>query len=110
MNTGLSLLGELNHAGDALGLYRAELARVLGLMCAEVSDVTTLRKLLEQDSDVRRRAERFVGFYRLLEQTLVHDDVARVHWLRRQNEALGTTPFLAIVDDGRLDDVIAQLR
>jgi hypothetical protein len=32
-----------------------------------------------------------------------------MHWFRRQHAVLGTTPLLAIVDDGRLDDVIAQL-
>ena len=109
MSIELTLPGELSHASDSLGLYRAELARILGLKCAEVSDANMLRKLLIQDHEVRRRAERFVGFYRLLEQTFGYDDVARVHWFHRQHDALGTTPLLAIVDDGRVDDVIRAL-
>lgn len=106
----LSLLGGLSHAGDSLGLYRAELARILGLKCGEVSDAKTLQSLLQHDREVCRRAERFVCFYRLLEQKCAHDSVAMVHWFRRQHAALGTTPFLAIVDQTRLDDVIEQLR
>jgi hypothetical protein len=110
MSTKLPLLAELNHAADSLGLYRAELARILGRNCAEVSDVKTLQTLLRDDGDVRRQSENFVCFYRLLEQSLAHDSVAMVHWFRKQHAALGTTPFLAVVDEARLDEVIAQLQ
>ena len=85
MSIMLSLLAELNHAADSLGLYRAELARILGLKCGEVPDAKTFQSLLR------------------------NDDVAMMHWFRRQHAVLGMTPLLAIVDDGRLDDVIAQL-
>lgn len=64
-----SLPGELNRASDSLGLYRAELARILCLKCAEVSDAKMFRILLNGDREVRHRAERFVDFYRLLERT-----------------------------------------
>ena len=106
----LSLPGELSHASDSLGLYRAELARILGLTCAEVSDANTLASLLRRDHAVRERAQRFVCFYRLLEQRFAHDSVAMVHWFRKPHAVLDTTPFLAIVDHARLDDVIAQLQ
>jgi len=108
--TRLSLTAELNHAADSLGLYRAELARILGLMCGDVSGAGMLQTLSRADSEPRRRAERFVCIYRLLEQAFAHDDVAMVHWMRRSHASLGTTPLLAIVDDGRMDDVIALLR
>jgi hypothetical protein len=33
-----------------------------------------------------------------------------VHWLRKENSKLGTTPFLAMVDHGQLSDVVDILQ
>jgi len=106
----LSLIACVNHATDTLGFYRAELARILGLNCGDVSDSKNLELLFESNEAVRSQAERFICFFLLLETLFPDDTVLMVNWLRRHNSKLGTTPFLAMVDYGRLSDVVEVLR
>lgn len=105
----LSLIGAINLATDNLGLYRAELARILCLNCGDVSDSIFLESLLIENDDIQRTAKRFVKFYALLEQHFNGDSVAMLHWFRRHNHKLRTSPFLAMVDEARLEDVIIVL-
>ena len=107
--TDLALIASVNRATDSLGLYRAELARILCLKCADVSDSFRLKSLLADNIVIQKKAERFVVFHELLENSFAGDSVAILHWFRRENTNLGTSPFLAIVDDGRLEDVIIEL-
>lgn len=104
-----SLIASVNHATDSLGLYRAELARILCLKCVDVSDSIHLESLLMDNTDVQKTAEQFVMFYQLLELRFLDDSVAMLHWFRKENMNLGTSPFLAMVDDARLEDVIIWL-
>lgn len=111
MKTGnLSLIASVNHATDTLGLYRAELARILGLNCADVSDSQNLELLFESNTAVRSRAELFIRFFLLLEMLFPDDTVLMVNWIRKDNVDLGTTPFLAMVDFGKLSDVVDVLQ
>jgi hypothetical protein len=93
----LPLIAAVNHAADGLGL-----------LCDDVSDCRQLAALLETDPGCWQRAKRFVYCYELLEAHHAAE-TDRVHWLRRPHAGLGTTPFLAMVDDVRLEDVIAAL-
>lgn len=104
------MIASVNYAADCLGLYRAELARILGLMCNDVSNSAQLALLLEQDNAVQHRAKRFLAFFNLLESRFDEDSVAMLNWFRRANQTLGTTPFLALVDEGRLEAAIDSLR
>lgn len=104
-----SLIASVNYVTDSLGLYRAELARILHLNCGDVSDSAHLEFLMRENIDVKRCAERFVMFYHLLEKHFNGDSVAMLHWFRKQNKQLATSPFLAMVDDARLEDVIIEL-
>lgn len=106
----LSLMASVNHAADSLGLYRAELARILGLMCQDVSNPGQLESLLNSQSQYQLRAEQFVRFYDSLDRQFSGDSVAMTNWFRRDNVSLGTTPFLALVDQGRLDETIDLLK
>ena len=111
MNTGnLSLIASVNHATDTLGLYRAELARILGLNCGDVSDSQNLELLFKSNSAVRSQAELFVHFFLFLEMLFPDDTVLMVNWIRKGNVDLGTTPFLAMVDHGKLSDVVDVLQ
>ena len=64
-HTGLPLIASVNHATDSLGLYRAELARILCLKCGDVSDSIHLESLLSDNIDIQKKAERFVVFHEL---------------------------------------------
>ncbi len=109
VHTDLPLIASVNRATDSLGLYRAELARILCLKCGDVSDSIHLESLLSDNIDIQKKAERFVAFHELLENSFPGDSVAMLHWFRKENTNLSTTPFLAIVDDGRLEDVMIEL-
>lgn len=106
----LPLIAAVNHAADMLGLYRAELARILDLNCADVSDAQQLELLLQENRAVRAAAESFIVFYQLLERKFSNDTVAMVHWFRKEHASLGTTPFLAMIDNIQLNTVIELLR
>ena len=108
-NRDLSLIASVNHAADILGLYRAELARILGLNCPDVSDSKNLELLFESNSTVRSQAELFSHFSQLLEALFKNDTVSMINWFRKDNIDLGTTPFLTIVDHGCLSDVVDRL-
>lgn len=103
------LIASINHATDCLDLYRAELARILGLMCADVGDSLQLEMIINSDSDIRARAGRFVLFVDQLEILFCYDRCKMVHWFRAHHKVLGTSPFLAMVDENRLEDVISVL-
>ena len=105
-----SLIAAVNHAVDTLGLYRAELARILGLNCPDVSDSHNLELLFQSNSAVRSQADLFIRFFRLLETVFSNNTVMMVNWFHRENSELGTSPFLAMVDHGRLCDVVDILQ
>jgi hypothetical protein len=71
-----SLIAAVNHATDTLGLYRAELARILGLKCAEISDSRTLELILTSNTAIRNRAKLFIRFFMLLQTALSIDKKA----------------------------------
>ena len=92
-----------------LGLYQAELARVLHLQCADIGRLTSGQTLLEQDSVAWQQARRFVRFYALLVDRLDGDEVAMYHWLRARNSLLKSEPLLMLVDHDQLEPVIRLL-
>ena len=60
-------------AGELLGLYQAELARILHLQCGDIRRLANGQWLLEPDAVSWRQARLFIRFYRAL-----HDRLARV--------------------------------
>lgn len=104
-----SLIAAINYATDNLGLYRAELARILGLMCGDVAESRQLEILLDHNPESRKQAERFVFFASRLEMLFSHDRCRMTHWFRTEHKILGTSPFLAMVDENRLEEVISVI-
>ena len=94
-------------AGELLGLYRAEVARVLGLHCDDVSALFEGRLLLTSNSTAWTQAELFVRLYNALFDRMQGDGPRMVHWLRADNSELGSSPFLLMVDAGQLARVVA---
>ncbi len=105
-----NLIADVNYAVDSLLLYRAELGRILGLKCDEVSDSARLNLLFNTDETVRQQAQRFVFFSQLLERKCVADGVNMHNWFRTDHKQLKTSPFYAIIDEGRLEQVIRLLQ
>jgi len=92
-----------------LGLYQAELARVLRLKCGDIGELASARRCLEPDTQAWEQALLFVRFYRALYTKMDGDGVAMRHWLRVEDEALGGVPHLLIVDADRLQEVVIYL-
>jgi hypothetical protein len=94
---------------DMLGLYQAELARVLRLKCGDIGRLAAAQQCLEPATPAWEQAQLLVRCYRALYVAQNGDGVAMRHWLRITDETLGGVPHLLIVDDGRLADVVVCL-
>lgn len=94
---------------EMLGLYRAELARVLGLRCEDVGSLADRRSILGPGSDAWRNALMLVHLYELLYDHHGGDGAAMFHWLRVPCSQLGGVPLLMMVDEGCLEQVLAHL-
>jgi hypothetical protein len=92
-----------------LDLYHAELARILGVKCADIGQLTSGSKCLEPGSMAWRQACLLVRLYQALFSLTGGDGVAMRHWLRISHRDLGGSPHLLMVDEGRLADVVTSL-
>lgn len=96
-------------AAQMLGLVRAEMGRILGYKCAEFTALFEGQALLLPGTHAYRQGELFVRLYQALYDRTQGDGVQMVHWLRRRHRTLGNAPFYLMVDEGRLDEVVAYL-
>ena len=72
----VTLTQSVVQATQMLGLYQAELARVLGVRCGEVGELFSGKRNFEPDTEVCAKALLFIQFYELLYDKLKGDDVA----------------------------------
>ena len=94
---------------EMLGMYQAELARVLGVRCGDIGDLANARRTLEPGSEAWQRAIGFVRLYEALFEKTGGEGPAMCHWLRADHPDLGGVPLLLMVDDGRLMYVVDYL-
>jgi hypothetical protein len=97
-------------AAQLLGLYHAELARILGLQCADIGALANAQVELDPQQPAGRQAAQFIECYQLLFEHCVGDEACMCHWLRTAHPGLHSTPFLLMVDEGELSRVLAYLR
>lgn len=90
-----------------LGLYQAELARILGLQCSDIGEMASAKQFIDINSDAGYQGILLVHFYNLLYDRYSGDEVMMCHWLRRYDDDLSSSPFYLIVDDKKLKTVIA---
>ena len=109
-NSSIELTHRVIFISGQLGLYHAELARILHLQCADIGRLTGGKALLEPATVAWRQAQRLSDFYNLLVERLDGDDVAIYHWLRARNEFMEVEPLLMIVDHDQLEAVIRLLQ
>lgn len=100
-----SLTPKVLQVSDALGLYGAEVARVLHLKCADINAMASTKKLLNQGEVAWHYAILFVELYQNLYLLKNGDDVSIYHWFRINNPSLGGTPLMLIVDHDKLIEV-----
>ena len=94
---------------DCLNMYQAELARVLGLQCNDIGELSSAKRCLQPGTEEWNRAILFVRMYQLLFAEFNGDGIAINHWMRSENNVFERTPHLLIVDDDKLEDVVGFL-
>jgi len=94
---------------DILGMYHAELARILGQQCSDIGELTSGKRCIRKDSEAWRQGVLFIETYHQLFDYFEGDSVAMYHWMRAHNKHLEGTPHFLIVDDGKLQNIYDYL-
>lgn len=89
-----------------LGIYHAELARILQLQCADIGELNNAKKVLIKNSVGWQQAEKYITLYEQLYDLKNGDEALINNWLRKQNNTLQAVPLYLMVDELRIDDVI----
>ncbi|RKZ68088.1 MAG: hypothetical protein DRQ44_04935 [Gammaproteobacteria bacterium] len=90
---------------ELLGMYNAELARILGQQCGDIGELTSGQRCIKRGSNAWHQAALFIETYHLLFDYFDADSVAMYHWMRAHNKHLKGTPHLLIVDDNKLQSI-----
>ena len=96
-------------AAQMLGLYHAELARILKLQCADVGELANTQQPLEVDSIAWQQAEKFILIFEILYLKFQGNEALMCNWLRKRNTALNGVPLYLMVDDGLIDNCLNYL-
>jgi len=91
---------------ELLGLYRAEMASILHIQCADMAAMCCARRVLTFGTPSWRRATSMVRFYNVLYEQFSGNSTAVNNWLRRDHRALRGVPLLLIIDHDKLDEVV----
>ncbi len=95
---------------DTLQLYQAEVARILGLHCAQVAALVQGRARLNPETPAWIKARRLEQVYAELHQRCGGDSMAMYRWLHLELAPLGATPHRLLVDEHALEAVLACLQ
>ena len=95
---------------ELLGMYHAELARILGQQCADIAELSSGRACIKKDSAAWQQATLFINTYHQLYDYFAGDSVAMYHWMRAHNKHLNGTPHFLIVDSGKLQLIYDYLK
>lgn len=87
---------------EQLGMYHAELARILGQQCGDIGELSSGKTCIQKNTEAWQCAELFINTYHLLYDIFDADGVAMYHWMRAHNKELDGTPHFLIVDDQKL--------
>ncbi len=93
-----------------LGIYHAELARILHLQCADIGELNNANRTLLKNSTAWQQAEKYIELYERLYISKNGDEALINNWLRKQNSTLQGVPLYVMVDELRIDDVITILK
>lgn len=108
-HTEKSLTQAILQVSQFLGMYDAELARILGLRCGDIGDFYKANKTLQANSNEWLMAEKYIAIYQGLFVKFQGNDVKINNWLRRNSRRLKGVPLYLMVDEKRLDDVLNVL-
>lgn len=93
-----------------LGIYHAELARILHLQCADIGEMGGGGKTLVASSEAWEQALMFIELYECLYQYCSGEEACMHNWLRKQQPVMQGAPLYLMVDELRIKDVILCIR
>jgi len=114
-------LSDVNHSEKALtqavlqvtqmlGVYHAELARILHLQCADIGELSNAENVIVINSTEWVQAVKYIELYELLYNLQGGDEALINNWLRKENKYLDGAPLYLMVDRLKIDDVIQCLK
>ena len=89
-----------------LGIYHAELARVLHVQCADIGELSNAEKNILKNTVAWSEAEKYIKLYENLYKLHAGDEPLINNWLRKKNKHLQAVPLYLMVDELRIDDVL----
>lgn len=93
-----------------LGIYHAELARILHLQCSDIGDLANAENFILTGSVSWLEAEKYIKLYEYLFVLLDGDEALMNNWLRKKNRTLNALPLYLMVDELKIDDVLEVLK
>lgn len=92
-----------------LGIYNAELARILHLQCADIGELVNANTTLHTQTSAWQQAEKLLQLYEKLYVYCNGDEACMHNWLRKQHSQLNKAPLYTMVDDLQIDQVVVLL-
>ena len=93
-----------------LGIYHAELARILRLQCADIGEFSNGHQFISKRSIAWSEAEKLISLYEKIYDLKNADEALINNWLRKKNVTLQAIPLYLMVDELRIDDVLEALK
>ena len=95
---------------EMLNIYHAELARVLGLRCADIAALANGQLFIQKGTKAWVQGQMYVELYQCLYKSLNADEVQMNHWLRKKHHGLDDSALILMVDKGQLDQVLEYVK
>jgi len=92
-----------------LGIYNAELARILHLRCADIGALLDAHKNISEDTEAWARAIKYIEMYEALYYLYEGNEIKINNWLRKKHKGLQAIPLYLMVDEQKINQVIDVL-
>ena len=93
-----------------LGIYNAELARILHLRCADIGAISDAHKNIQVSTEAWARAIKYIEMYESLYYLCEGNEIKMNNWLRKKHKHLQAIPLYLMVDEQKINQVIDVLK
>ncbi len=92
-----------------LGIYNAELARILHLRCADIGELSSAHTNIQSNTEAWFQAIKYVEMYEGLYYLCEGSEIKMNNWLRKKHKYLQAIPLYLMVDEQKINRVIDVL-
>lgn len=93
-----------------LGLYHAELARILHVQCADIGELANAQVVLSKNTEEWLEAEKIIKLYEGLFYLHNGNETLMNNWLRKKHQQLNGVSLYLMVNELGIDKVLSELR